>query len=109
MKATGGQRSRTRQKLRKKKRERGKVNINKILSRFKNGDRVRIIQEPAVQGGMPHPRFKNLVGDVVGKQGDAYMVEISDLGRKKTVVSYAIHLRKAKTAKVKTAVSRSTK
>ena len=93
MKATGGPRSRTRYKLQKKKRDRGKININKLLSEFKIGDKVRIIQEPAIHDGMPHPRFKNLVGEIKRKQGDAYVIEISDLGKRKLVVSTAIHLK----------------
>jgi len=94
MKATGGQRSRTRYKLQKKKRNRGKVNINKIIKEFKIGDKVRILQEPAVQRGMPHPRFKNRTGLITKKQGSAYVVEIKDLNKKKLLVSTSIHIQK---------------
>ena len=94
MKATGGFRSRTRQKLRKKSRNRGKVNINKILEAHKIGERVRILQEPAVQGGMPHPRFKNQVGVIESIQGSAYVVRISDLGKEKRLIATGIHLAK---------------
>lgn len=96
MKATGSFRSGTRFKLQKKKRERGKININKLLQKFNIGDRVRIIQEPAIQKGMPHPRFKNRVGTITRKQGEAYVVELSDMGKKKEAISRSIHLVKAK-------------
>lgn len=94
MKATGSFRSGTRAKLRKKKRDRGKVNINRLLEKFEVGEKVRILHEPAIHAGMPHPRYKNLVGQILGKQGDAYVVEISDLGKKKKLISSGIHLAK---------------
>ncbi len=94
MKATGGSRSRTRYKLQKRKRDRGKVNINKLLQKFEVGDKVRILQDSAIQRGMPHPRFKNRTGSVKRKQGNSYVVEISDLGKRKKVISAAIHLEK---------------
>jgi len=94
MKSTGGFRSRTRYKLAKKKRNRGKVNINKLLQVFKIGEKVRIVQEPAVHKGMPHPRLKNNVGIIKKKQGKAYIVETKELSKEKKVIANAIHLRR---------------
>jgi len=89
---TGGFRKKTRKKLRKKPRTRGRVHIRKELDTFKAGERVRIMQEPSAQKGMPHPRFKNLVGVVVKKQGKAYLIKIKDGNKEKGVVSTSIHL-----------------
>jgi large subunit ribosomal protein L21e len=91
---TGGFRYKTRHKLQKKARDRGKLPINKILSTYKIGDRVRIIQEPSQHSAMPHPRFKNVVGIVKKIMGTSYMVELKDLRKTKHVISKPVHLRK---------------
>ncbi len=91
---TGGFRKKTRNKLRKNPRNRGKVNINKELQEFKISDKVRILQEPAKHKGMPHPKYKNRVGKVIGKQGEAYLIEVKDINKTKHILSRAIHLKK---------------
>ena len=91
---TGGFRKGSRHKLRKKPRDRGKVNINLLLQTFEINDRVRIIQEPAIHGGMPRPKYKNRVGIVTGTRGEAYIVAVKDLNKKKQLIVRAIHLRK---------------
>jgi ribosomal protein L21E len=46
---------------------------------------------------MPHPRFKNLVGTILTKEGsNAYTLQIKDGNKLKNVVSRAIHLVKLK-------------
>ena len=89
---TGGMRKKTRHKLRKKPRTRGKIHISKELQVFKTGEKVRILHEPSAHRGMPHPRFKNLVGVVVKKQGKAYLIKLKDGNKEKKVVSTSIHL-----------------
>lgn len=91
---TGGMRYKTRHKLQKRARDKGKLPINKILQSFKIGDRVRIMQEPSQHSGIPHPRFKNFVGIIKKKQGDAYLVELKDIKKIKRVLAKAVHLRK---------------
>ncbi len=91
---TGGFRKKSRHKLRKTPRNRGKVNINQALQTFKKNDKVRIIQEPAIHNAMPMPKYKNKVGTVIGKQGTAYILEVKDFKKKKRLLSDAIHLRK---------------
>ncbi len=90
----GGFRRKTRYKLQKRKRERGKVNITRVLQEFNAGDRVRILQEPAVHKGMPHPQFKNLVGKVIRKQGKSYVIEVKDSNKLKKIISAGVHLRR---------------
>jgi large subunit ribosomal protein L21e len=89
---TGGYRKKTRSKLRKRARDKGKVTVNRILQKFKVGDRVRISIEPAIQKGMPHPRFANKVATVVEKRGSGYMIEFMDGGKKKRLLSLPVHL-----------------
>lgn len=90
----GGFRRKTRHKLQKRKRHRGKVTITRMLQEFKIGDKVRVIQEPAIHKGMPNPKFKNVVGEVIKKRGKAYIVKLKDLNKIKRVVSASVHLRK---------------
>ncbi|MBT3940667.1 50S ribosomal protein L21e [Candidatus Woesearchaeota archaeon] len=91
---TGGSRYKTRHKLQKKARDRGKLPITKILRTFDIGERVRIMQESSQHSAMPHPRFKNLVGTVKKMQGKAYLVQIKDIRKIKHVLAKAVHLRK---------------
>ncbi len=89
----GGFRRKTRSKLRKQYRQKGKISISKYFQNYKEGNKVRLKAEPAVQGGMPFPRFQGKSGTVVGKQGECYKVEIKDGNMKKTVVVHPIHLK----------------
>ena len=91
---TGRFRYKTRHKLRKKPRDRGKLPITRTLNVFNIGDKVRIIQDPSQHKGMPHPRFKNFVGVIKKKQGSAYLVEIKDIKKIKQILTKAVHLRK---------------
>ncbi len=93
-KRQGGSRRKTRHKLQKRKRDRGKVTVTRMLQEFKIGDRVRILQEPAVQKGMPSAHFKNLVGKVVKKQGKSYLIEVKDFKMLKKVISSGVHLKR---------------
>lgn len=90
----GGFRRKTRHKLQKRKRDKGKVTLTRILQEFKTGDKVRVMQEPAVQGGMPNPKFKNSIGAVIGRQGKSYIVELLDFNKVKRVISAGVHLKR---------------
>jgi large subunit ribosomal protein L21e len=89
VKKSRGFRSGTRKKLEKKRR----TLITSFLREFKKGDRVSILQEPSSSGGVPFPRFKGKVGLVVGKRGDAYIVEVQEGRKKKHVISRPEHLK----------------
>jgi large subunit ribosomal protein L21e len=90
----GGFRAKTRHKLRKKPRTRGQIALTRILRTFNIGDKVRILHEPAIHKGMPHPRFKNRVGMIKKKQGKAYLVEFKDGRKAKKALSTSVHLKK---------------
>ena len=92
--STGGSRYKTRNKLQKKARDRGKLPINKILRTFNIGEKVRILQESGQHSAMPHPRFKNSVGTIKKKQGMAYLIQLKDFKKIKHVLAKAVHLRK---------------
>jgi len=91
----GGFRARTRHTLAKHPRDRGKITVTKYLQAFKDGEKVIIIQEPAVHKAMPHPRYKARIGVITGKQGRVYKVQVQDGGVTKTFLSAPVHLRKA--------------
>jgi len=74
----GGFRRKTRSKLKKPLNRKGKISIRAFFQSFKEGEKVCLVGEPAVQKGMFHPRFKGLAGTIVGKQGRCYEVKVKD-------------------------------
>lgn len=94
VKRIGGFRRKTRSKLRKNIRQRGKISLTRFFQKLKEGDKVCLVAEPAVQGGMPFPRFHGKSGIVKGEQGECYKVEIKDGKKQKTLVVHPIHLRR---------------
>ena len=87
VKAPRGYRSRTRRVLRKRVRERGAVPKASVLLREYNvGEKVAIKIDPTFNyWGMPHRRFHGLTGTVIGRRGEAYVVEVY-LGRKRKLL-----------------------
>ena len=91
----GGFRRKTRSKLRKKVREKGKISISKYLQSFKVGEKVCLKAEPAVQKGMYFPRFHGKVGTVKSKRGKCYEVFIKDGKKEKMLIIHPVHLKGA--------------
>ncbi|MAG48017.1 50S ribosomal protein L21e [archaeon] len=93
----GGFRRKTRSKLRKNIRTKGKVNITRFLQTLNIKDKVQLIAEPAVQKGMYFPRYHGKHGEVMKKIGSCYEIDVN-IGKKlKTLIVHPIHLRKIKT------------
>ena len=95
VKAPRGYRNRTRKVFRKKVRERGAVpKASVILREYNVGEKVAIKINPTFNyWGMPHRRFHGLTGTVVGRRGEAYIVEVY-LGRKRKVLFVpSVHLK----------------
>jgi large subunit ribosomal protein L21e len=86
-----GFRSGTREKLTQKPGYRPA--ITKFLQEFRKNQTVVILQEPSSQSGMPHPRFKGKMGKIIGKQGKAYIIEISDGNKVKKLIAKPEHLK----------------
>ena len=95
MKHHGSFRRKTRSKLRKNYKERGKISIRKFFQRFQEGERVVLKCEPAVQKGMYYPRFHGRSGIVIGSQGRCYEILIKDGNKDKLVIVHPIHLKKS--------------
>lgn len=94
MKRVGGFRRRTRHKYQKTLRQKGKVSMQKYFQEFKEGDKVMLSAEPAVQKGMYFRRFHSRVGVVKGRQGRCYAVRIKDQDSEKTVIVHPVHLKR---------------
>ena len=60
---------------------------------FKPKDRVIIKIEPFSQKGMPHHRFKGLVGEVKEKRGDAFVLDVRVGNKLKQIISRPEHLK----------------
>ena len=91
---TGGFRRKTRSKLSKNVREKGKVSIRNYLQKFELNEKVALVAEPAIQNGMHHPRYQGRIGIISGKQGNAYEVTFKDGGLTKKQIVHPVHLRR---------------
>ena len=93
VKRSAGPRSKTRHKLSKKPRARGMPPPSHTLREFAPGNKVDVVINPAIHGGMPHSRFHGLTGTVVERRGESYVVDLP-VGRKhKTLIARPEHLR----------------
>lgn len=90
----GGPRRKSRALMTKDPRRKGKVSITQFFKQLKEGDRVKIITEPAVHAGILHRRFYGKQGVVKGKTGRCYHILIHDGHKEKTVITHPVHLRK---------------
>jgi len=95
MKRIGGNRRKTRYKMKKPVSAKGKLPISKILQNFEEGDKVLLKAEPSYQKGLFCLRFHGKIGEVVGKQGKCYLVSIKDGKTKKELITHPIHMIKA--------------
>jgi len=94
VKRSRGIRSKSRNILRKKPRDRGLSSITRALQQFEEGDSVNIVIDSSVHKGMPHIHFQGYTGKVEGMQGNSYLVGI-EVGKKhKTLIIRPDHLRK---------------
>lgn len=94
MRESHGPRRGTRSKLRKRRRERGKISTTRFLQEFGIGDRVVIKPEPSYHKGIPHQRFMGALGVVKGKRGRSYIVEVKDGKKRKILFLPPVHLKK---------------
>jgi large subunit ribosomal protein L21e len=83
----------TRHKLQNHARDRGTSPPQRAVQQFDDGDTVHLSIDPSVQQGRFHPRFNGETGTVVGEQGQAYQVEITDGGVEKKIIARPAHLK----------------
>ena len=94
MKKIGGLRRKKRYVFKKHKAQKGKISLTRYLQSFKEGDKVKLGVESAVQKGMYHPRFYGRIGVINGKKGRCYEVLITDGSKQKTLIVHPVHLQK---------------
>ena len=93
MKRSKGQRVRTRSILRRRRKERSRLNISRSIHKYGQGDRVAIVLDGGQQMGMPHRRFNGRTGFIKKRQGVAWIVSVKDGNMQKTVIARPEHLR----------------
>jgi large subunit ribosomal protein L21e len=84
----------TRHKFKASIREKGKIPLSRYFQEFKEGEKVGLKTHPSVQKGRFHSRFHGKAGEVVGKKGRCFTIEIKDGGKQKTLYIHPIHLKR---------------
>lgn len=79
----------------KRQREHGKIKLSRYFQEFKEGERVAVIREHALQSKFPK-KLQGRSGVVDKKRGNSYLVKIKDLKKEKTYIIHPVHLKKLK-------------
>ena len=95
VKASKGYRRRTRYVMQRRARDRGLSPITRAFQSFDVGEKANVNIDPSIHKGQPHVRFHGRTGTVVGMQGNAYLIDVMDGGKKKQIIVRPEHLRKA--------------
>lgn len=88
-----GPRKKTRYKFKKALRSRGIAPVTTLIREYEPGQRVHIVIDPSIHGGMPHRRFHGRTGTIVGKRGRSWLLEIKDGNATKIVIARPQHLK----------------
>ena len=91
----GTRQRKSRHKLSKHYKEKGKIPLSKYFQTFILGEKVNLKLNSSVQKGQFFPRFHGLTGTVTGEmKGACYEVKIKDGNKQKMVFVHPIHLKK---------------
>lgn len=91
---SSGPRRKSRSALTKPVRQRGRLGLSRLLTKFEVGEKVVIDIDAGIHRGMPHKRYQGKVGNVVERRGRAYVVEIPQTKIVKLIVALPEHLRR---------------
>jgi large subunit ribosomal protein L21e len=91
---SSGTRRKSRSALTKKIRERGRLPLSRLLTKYEEGEKVVINIDPAIHKAMPHKRYQGKVATVVGQRGRAYILEVPQRKTVKTIITTPEHMRK---------------
>jgi large subunit ribosomal protein L21e len=83
-----GPHRRTREKFRKT----GRVSVNRYIKNFSIGERI-VVNIESSSASIPFKRFQGLSGKVIEKRGNAFLVEIYDGNKLKTIMVKPEHLK----------------
>lgn len=92
----GSYRRKTRKLMTKNFRGRGKINFTRYLAEYKDGEKILLKTEPAVQDGIYHLRYHGKTGIIKGRQGRCYAVEIMDGSKPKKLIVHPVHFERLK-------------
>ncbi|MCK4588922.1 MAG: 50S ribosomal protein L21e [Nanoarchaeota archaeon] len=96
VKRKGSARRKTRQKLSKPLRRKGKISLTKYFRKFEKGQKVVIKPEPAYQKSIPHKRYFSKTAIITKKQGAYYEVALKIGNQPKKIIIHPVHLVKVK-------------
>lgn len=91
-----GLNNRTRRLFRKHARKRGLKSLRYLLEPIQVGEKVDLIINSGIQGGMPHRRYNGTSGTVMEKRGQSYVVKVKSGRMDKTIIARPEHLRASK-------------
>ena len=91
---SSGTRRKSRSAFTKKVRERGRLPLSRLLTKYEEGEKVIINIDPGIHKAIPHKRYQGKVATVVGKRGRAYIMEIPQRKTVKTIITTPEHIRK---------------
>lgn len=80
---------------RKTLRSHGKIQLSRYFQDFKNGDRVAVVRDAAVQPSFPKT-IQGRAGIIIDRRGDSYIIKMNDLNKEKTYIIHPLHLKKLK-------------
>lgn len=78
---------------RKSIKEKGKISFSRFFQSFKPGDIVSLVRDLSFKANFPQ-RVQGRTGVVKEQRGRAFLVEINELGMRKSYVINPIHLKK---------------
>lgn len=88
----GGLKRKSRYKLKKERRQKGKVSVSRFMQVFNTGQKVHLSIEPSIHKGDYHPKYIGKTGVVKGSRGKCYKVTINDKGKEKLLIIHPVHL-----------------
>ena len=94
VKRIGTARRKTRQKLSRSVKDKGRLYITAYMQEFKVGETVILKADPSHQKGMYFPRYHGKTAVVKGKQGECYVCLFKDGKKDKDLVVHPVHLKK---------------
>ena len=89
----GGSKRKARYKLRKERRQRGKISISRFMQSFDAGQRVHLSIESSYHKGEYHLQYVGKTGIVKGMRGKCYEVMIKDGNKEKLLIIHPVHLK----------------
>jgi large subunit ribosomal protein L21e len=93
-KRIGGARRKTRHKLVRNAKDKGKITTSTFFQNLEAGDTVVLHPNPAVQKGIFSFRYVGRHAVVMGRTGDCYEVLMRDGGKEKKLIVHPVHLKK---------------